>query len=438
MPVGFVPMVMAYAVVTLAIYVLGPVNWSYDNLIQSVSLVVVSWSLFSMAVLRFSNVAGEKATPFEYSDIFFDRLANTALACAIVVVPATVYVMTGKSVLDASLIFGNQGRNFSEFQAFVSESQGGLLNSLILVIRAGLSWPVLMLFVFIPRYWRGSSKATRLKCLVVVVLWALISVSRGTDKQIVDIFVLMVGGYYSGLCWRGRNVRRAKRSSSFRNRNRLLVMAAVLVVLIALVSVFAERRVQRYDGNLPSCFTYLKICFKDEGFWSAFPSGVKAAAGFGTTYLTQGYDGLGKSFDENWSSTFLFGQSPVLMSLADNYLGSNLYVNSYNFKMRNYWDDRTLWSSMFTWIGNNFSLYSTPFILMFFGIYAGILLRKIKKNGSHVCSYSFCFIILMIIYSPANYQLGVSLDMYISWLVSICFVIRNKFPKFLIKKAGRR
>lgn len=415
--------VFVYVILTVILYFFGPISWPYDNSILFVIFLTFSWSFFIFGYLSYPIRRANRRKPI-YLD--HSKLLRWATICNLITVPVAIYFYTGKSLFDMSLNLTEQGAAFNEFQVFTQEIERGGMGKLFIAVRASLMWLVYMQLAMIGVFWRRYSKVQKLVVIGNCVLFLMLSIARGTDKQVVDLFLFVFTGVF--IAYYGVGEAKIRKSLT---KKTLSLYISVFILSLVILGLFAERRIQRWGGDLPSCFTIYSVCTKENIVWDNIPILPRAGLTFGTNYLTQGYSGLSKALVLEWDTTLVFGQSSALMSLAETASGVDVYSSSFNYKLRDEWDDRYFWSSMFTWLGNNFSFWMVPILMFLYGRYAKYLISRVICSGCHLASASLSFMVIFVVYSPANYQLGVNFDLWIAWVLSLFYVGANYFPRFL-------
>jgi hypothetical protein len=95
----------------------------------------------------------------------------------------------------------------------------------------------------------------------------------------------------------------------------------------------------------------------------------------------------------------------------------DLFQNTYTYRLGTLgWDSRYLWSSLYTWIANDVSFKLVFAVFLVLGLIFGLSARDAVAGGDDYGLVVLTFMLLLLVYSPANNQLAVSLDMYFSWI----------------------
>lgn len=405
--------ILAFLVLTLLLYNFGPVEWEAGK-----HDLVSIYLLFNWAFLAVGYYIATRLGPASSGKIGVGIVLLGLVCNAITIVP-TIHMYTGKYPWDVALYSVSQGERYNDYQNYLSmaASQGGVVRMI-----QGFSRSVLQPFIYAGivigvKYWKSLSMMQRLFVITSIALQVVFSISRGTDKEIVDLFIFILVPFYL--------FHSSLKTGSIR---KLLVM---LLVTIAVVSVFSERRISRYGGIVPDCFSYAEICVDyTSDVANTVPKPTYFTFAILSSYLTQGYNGLSLAMDLDYEFSYGIGHAAILMRLFDRFTGINVFENTYTYRLGTLgWDSRYLWSSLYTWLANDVSFKFVFVVFLLLGGLFGMAARDAIKGGDDYGLIVLVFIILLLVYSPANNQLAVSLDMYFSWIFWLFLWLARKAIK---------
>jgi len=393
---------------TLMVLLYGPIAWQIDNKLLLVSFLLFCWLLFSL-----QYVLGIGARPVGFK-VNVEKVISLGFYLNLVVVFPSIYVYTGKLPWQISFDIGMQGEAYNDMQRHLA---GGGITSPLKISQQIISLvvkPVIYAGIILGgKNFHDLSHRLKFYFLFSIFLQCVVSIARGTDKEVFDVFILAGASYFF--------------FANDKRKLRKIVFLAVIGIFVG--ALFLERRLSRYEHEVPECFSYLEICIADapEGYRGIADQNLFAAS-MVANYLTQGYVGLSHAMNLEYNFGYLVSHANSLRRLVEQLTGVSFYEGSYTARLYEYgWDDRYVWSSVYTWFANDFGFYLTPIVFSIFGFILSVAWRDAKYKGNDVAALVVCFVVLMVLYSPANYQLAISLEMYFSWVFFLTYwsVSRN-------------
>ena len=378
---------------TLAIYYVGPIDWSGRSSGMMGLFVVVCLLAFNIGTLL---PVRAKARPA--FSIPMPRKTSTAYALLLShVVLTAIYLIgvTGKNPFLPSSYSLDFGRVYAEYGEHLKTRDYGLAFQVITFIKA-------MLFPFVLMAFFDRFKRDRIYIGIFLGTLTVSSLMRGTDKEFVDILILVgVALYYMGLL----------------TRRVWLITPLITAMLYA----FLLRRLGRFSGGLPRCLPQSEACFDYQGpLARTFGPDVEILWIFVCNYVSQGYQGLYLAMKLPFDFNFFLGHLPPLKRSVCVLVTSLCDVPEYNDKLMDIgWDTSTKWTTVYTFLANDFSFYLVPLYMFMLGV--------VFKNASqgwrvHKDIPSVCALFLVtqfFVYSSANMQIAISLDWAFSTILFI-------------------
>lgn len=397
----FLPLliVIGYLLLTLVVFSLGPIEWKLENNLTVIAFLLVCWFLFCaqyFAGMVFTTVSGFRVN--------IEKIVFLGFVCNLIIVFPTIYIYTGKLPWQISFDISMQGKMYNEMQSHLSSREsGGTLKTLQQVVSL-IVRPIVYAGVILgAKYFYRLTTTHKFYLIASIFLQCVLSISRGTDKEIFDVFVI------AGISF-----------LFFGETKITLKKVAMLMLVGALVlGLFVERRLSRYDYSVPSCFSYVEICIADsrKGYEGISDKNLFALSMI-SNYMSQGYAGLGHAMKLDYIPGYGVTHANSVRRLFERLSGVSIYERTYTYRLGEYgWDDRYVWSSIYSWFANDVGFYLTPFVFSIFGFILSLSWRDATTKGNDLAALVVCFVFLMILYSPANYQLAISLEMYFSWIM---------------------
>lgn len=374
-----------WVVATVALFYWGPIDWLGAESVMVGAYVLLNLLAFNLGAQLTFKAPVRLTHPLPLPD--GRAFAYLAVGAFVLLSVAHLYFVTGRNAFSPSAYSLEFGVVYSEFYQTQRGLERGWLAFVVMATKGILFPVVLALFV---KHFR-----TRRPLVVMVVLsLAVSSVLRGTDKELVDLLIL-VG--VTASCY-GLLTRRV-----------LLVGIGVGTGLLAL---FGVRRMSRYGGDPPACLPESSVCFD-------YSSGVAKTLGRNaefvyvlfTNYVTQGYQGLALALELEWIPNFGLGSLPLIKTIACRSSGVGCNLSDYSDRLQaTGWDTTTRWTSAYPTIANDVSFWLVPVVMLMFGI----CFAKARSvwNATQAPEAACALITLAIfwLYSSANMQVGISLD----------------------------
>jgi hypothetical protein len=386
---------------TLCLYYFGPIPWEGA---QSVSvLLVVAPSLLAFNLGCFlSRDSTARFSKFLVLSNLTNSRGGALSICFVFAILFAVHLqmVTGKSIVNPaawSLSFGDVYTNY--FQMVTTRAENSVYTQLLLVIKATV-FPLVLLSFF--RFYGESS----LVVIVVLFLFLGSSILRGTDKENLDIALLLVViSYYRGTL------------------KRLLFFGAIFVV--ALLILFVQRRFERYDAEYPSCLPSIAVCFDYSSTWAErFGPMFEMGRIMVASYITQGYEGLhiatGLRFDFNYGLGHLKPLQNALCALFS--IGCD--IPDYNDKLYFAgWNTRFHWPSSYTYLANDLTWFLVPLYFFSLGRVFALAEKAWIERRQTSALISIFLIVMFFFYSSANMQIAANMD----WLFASLLFIYGPF-----------
>lgn len=348
------------------------------------------------------------------------RALMTAAFLSVLILPASVYVYTGKSILDIGVIFDQNAAYMS--LADVAESDDSGARKVISLLR-GLVAPLTLTAVNLAAYyWPSLKRSERICAFLVASSYIIFSAFRGTDKEIGDLLVLILTGGIARLAYLHSNVQPISTRNLVKSAGLGFILVAVFIVI------FVLRKSDRLGGFVGFCLYSEVACFEATGNDDLSDIWDFGAAMF-SSYLAQGYYGLSValSIDGDW--TWGIGHSRPLLTLFGLVIDTQtLYEKGLMAQLRVAgWDDRYVWSSIFPALASDLGFAGVPVFFMVVGAIYGRAWISLIKRGEAVAVVTFSLLTILVLYTPANHQLAQSLDFYFASIFWIgVFVLRPR------------
>jgi hypothetical protein len=409
-PVGHAPffMVMLYIVGSIILYWLGPIQWPMTNPIELASfqlLIIISvcagyFSINSHFTCQISSI---DLKPFFKIGV---------LSTLVLQVPLTL-TYTAKYPWEIFQTIFDQRAAYEEMLVQVLDQNNTrfyvpLFRSLIMPLNyAALAYGIL-----------NFSKLHNVdKFLLVLCILCPINLSllRGTDKEIFDLFII-IGGLVlirqRRIILNNFNIKK----NSFKKRSVLLIITLVLSATI--FSVFTYRKYQRMGSTAEFCVADNLVCAEYDGIlMSMLPDFLNFGFAMLTGYLTNGYYGLSLALNQPFEFAYGLGHSSALQQLFQKIFDITvLDLTLIGKASASGWDHRYYWFTIFPWIASDVGFLGSL-------IFIGFVARWFKESwrdsiycNNDCAAVVFVLLCILFFYLPANNQLTQTLDSYFTFL----------------------
>jgi hypothetical protein len=405
--------VLIYVLSTILIFWYGPIEWPVENpfelaFFQLFVLLFIVLGYFSVSVRRIKLNLGPNFKNFFYVGVVF----TIALQ-----IPITL-TYTNKFPWEALQSIFDQKATYEEMLAQVADLQGTrffvpLFRSLIMpFFYASLAYGIL-----------NFSKLSQVKRLMLVILILCpidLSLLRGTDKEIFDI-IIICGGL--GLISFWRNNLNHEGRLRVPVRSILSILTIVLILSVALLIIFSQRKFERMGSADAFCFVDGLICADYSGaIISSLPNFVQFGLSMVTFYLANGYYGLSLALSQPYEFSYGIGHSSALLSLAERISGTTIAFDSTLISKVSDagWDHKYYWSTFFPWIASDVGFFGSLVVL-------GIISRWFRQAWldavyakNDAAAVVFVLLCVLFFYLPANNQITQTFDSYFSFLIFMC------------------
>ena len=410
---------MWYLSVTFLLFLLWPVNWpiyrtsDWISLIGYVTLcfVLLAW-LFSIG----SKQSVQQVEPFSWRPII---LIGGVLA--VVLLFPVSYVYTDRWPWQVLEALGDQKDAYSSLQTQLLETQGQ--RGPIAAARAltsPLTFAVLPLGII---HWRESSALLRSLIIGSVVAIIILSILRGTDREIADLGIISLSAV---LVIIGRQSSDGGGAiGTFIKKYWKLAIAGLLFVAVA-SALFTERKSARLGGfeKLNEvCVGGSQVCADiDSPLISWMPEAQRFGISIFIISTASGYYGLNLAMEKDFQSTYGIGHSAAALSAYELISGDRqLVTRTYTYRNAyDGWSEEYYWSSLITWIANDVGFLGASIVIGLIGLLWGKAWAAATYGKSDPAAVIFCVLMLMILYLPANNQILAVYDGYFivfTWLI---------------------
>jgi hypothetical protein len=305
----------------------------------------------------------------------------------------------------------------AKFQVYEAQQASGEVNTplQILTLLGGI-YTVLVPFAMV--YWKSVSLFVRTFTIIGVCVYVSFYLYIGTLKGLGDLLAFAVMGYlvlrYGA--WRGRHPRRSTRS-----RMRFFGILVAFLTFAIYMSYSQSQRATIFGTSalvppnpVVAALTGRQIAI-----------GVTAAL----SYPTEGYLGLAYNLDTPFKWTKGLGGSPALDSYWVQYLGGqSSFESSYPARTQalTRWPALLKWATIYPWLASDISFPGTVLFMGLVGWWFARFWYEAAFLRSRLALLMFCELGLLLVYVPANNQIGGSRPELIGFVsIALLYVVHR-------------
>ena len=238
-------------------------------------------------------------------------------------------------------------------------------------------------------YFKNLDNKSKILLIIAVFLEFFSFIVKGTNIGIFRIVIIVTITFILVII-RDRVV--------IKKKNIVLIILAILVAigyfLISISSRLSEK------GFMPETVNNYKIDY-DAGIIPLLPDNLKFTGVLAISYVSSGYQGLEYALEENFTSTYGFGNSSFIMENMEEMFNVDIFSRTYVSKIDKIWPSRSQWHTAYTWWANDISFYGV-FILMLILGYMVCFVIQDAYNGNLYAVLLLPLYTLLILFIPAN------------------------------------
>ena len=423
---GYFPLklVMAYLIATIFIYVIAPWDFKTVNPVLTYSLLFVY--ILSFGIGYMMNL--KKAKPS--NQIMINK--NYLMLCFYILLVVNFFVLfiqlmrvNGYSSFNITSLWNkiitglqNPSTNYYLIQEIYDSNSYsyfmGTIGSLLIKFSTPFSYSIVIVSSV---YFKRFNKFGKFFSILNILTYLVKYLTMGTNKGVMDIIIILFStillSFFHGDI-------KIKKKTFF---------ASLATVLIVGITYFNINLSDRYFGKNWMNNYYLSNTIKlkeDPLIFKILPESTQTLIVSLSSYLGQGYYGFSLATDVEWTPMYGIGnsQNKVYSQAVNNPI---VMENTLQYKTEQKfgWIAGTTWSSLYSWIANDLSVYGVPIFMFVFGYLFAMAYRDSVEKSNDFAPIIFTYFMIEIFFIPANNQISISSEseasfifMLLIWLIS--------------------
>lgn len=174
----------------------------------------------------------------------------------------------------------------------------------------------------------------------------------------------------------------------------LIILVSTGYFLLSISSRLSEK------GARPETVSNYKINY-NAGIIPLLPDNLKFTGVLAISYISSGYQGLEYALEEDFTSTYGFGNSSFIMENMEEIFNLDIFSRTYVSKIDEIWPSRSQWHTAYTWWANDISFYGVFILMLVLGYVVCLVLRD-SYSGNLYAVLLLPLYTLLILFIPAN------------------------------------
>tara|TARA_Y100000766_G_C18912776_1_gene609300 strand:- start:1146 stop:2471 length:1326 start_codon:yes stop_codon:yes gene_type:complete len=434
---NFLPIIFieVYLVITLIIFVFGPVNYYIEF-----PLLFWGYILVYHAAMIMGYFLGTKINiNFSKKKILNNQMslstvkiiiALAAISSVVSMKQFTLGQLLNPFFLYESVVEGllNPGEAYTNKMVLVQENVSNkAFNALLFTI----AFTKIICIPVVVLNWGRLSTLFKFFAIFATILPVLSAISNGTNKSIFDFFIYYFASLLAILVYNRVNV------GTFRISDYKFFSNMILVSFFGAFIFFGLTIGQR-GGSVAylidtSTLSHISLNNYDENydkygyFWYVYT--------WFSNYLVQGYYGFALSLGMDFDSTFGFGNSVFLMRQFEFLTGIDLSLLTYQNKIDPFWDEYSQWHSFYAHFANDFHFAGVTLVSFVLGYFIARVWIRFLHYSDLISYLLIPVLFLLVVFIPANNQVFGLLDTFSTFFfLFILWVIGGRKINFFNRK----
>jgi hypothetical protein len=255
---------------------------------------------------------------------------------------------------------------FDKMQA-VDNFQG---NKIMNIFYFFIAWPKVIYISYIVYKWEQLTTLKKIFSSIIILIPVLSGISAGTNKPVFDFVLIFVSSLLLYFI-----------SNKIIYNNYYFLRRKLFLVILFLCSFFALYffSLTMQSRNVDNTYVESTSTLGDIKVKNQLSTEDQSNAGIVwlTNYLVQGYYGFSLGLNQDFTSTFGFGNSPFLSRQFEWITGINLRERTFQFKIDNNWGETAQWHSFYSQFANDFHFIGVGLVVFLICFFMAITWKSI-------------------------------------------------------------
>lgn len=392
----FIPLtlVIGFNLLTLFIFYTAPIKWASDNL-----LLFLIFSLLSQGMIILGyNIGFKKSKKMKSQGMVLFTFSKKRLNFIFYFYSLTFLIkyayLLKYSLFDIKGMFGMLLIGFGDphlgYLLSVNDSRS-----------ATISWGIFFLISIIGQIffvigylkWNNLNRLKKVVFVIFVMIEIFYWMGRGTNFGVINLISTLAFAAIFKL-----------KDIKINSAKVLKFYFLILILGIAGVYVFTYNMNKRANDTILDSQAFnigLSKVNESDNVFNIIPKSFHQPYLFVVSYLSQGYYHTSLAFDLPYKPTYMLGNNPAVISLAE-VLGFDIYKDTYVYRLKDKGVDALInWHSGYLWFASDVTFYGVPLLMLFLGYLFGFS-WGLSLNDDFLSKIVFIILANMILYLFAN------------------------------------
>jgi len=401
----FLPLIFCelYLLFTIILFFYGPIEYNIHNrelfffyLFLYHSLTILGYILgVNIKIYRKNYTTNIVRIIMGYPFLTFLALLSSLLSNANLTMSNSLFPSNLIDLLKNGFNVESIGQAYFEKIQLIDSFQGNKLQNIFFFF---IAWPKVIYIPYIIYNWEKFNFNRKVLSLIIISIPVLSGISTGTNKPIFD-FVLLF--FFSLSIFFVSN--QIKYNNFFFLKRKFFLIISILAIFFFLYffnTAMKSRNVDLDFIEITSSLGDIKV--KNNVVENSKENNVNIWL---ANYLVQGYYGFSLALDQNFTTTFGFGNSPFLSRQFEWITGISLKNRTYQYKIDNLWSESVQWHTFYSQFANDFHFLGVSVLLFFIGFFMAITWKSIFLFSNYFALLLMPLYFEMFIFIPANNQI---------------------------------
>ena len=402
-PFPLMKYIQIYLIITILLYVLGPVDWK--TRLPFLTFTVVAFYQFA---LWWGYDKGSKRDVVKNTSSFTQEsfVRNFWLIAFIVL------IITALRIVRISQLYGFSGVVNLIETAFTSASDiyrgdkattvgSQMYGGTLLSIAAGLVGPFAVMFVPMTIITFNKLRLSKkIMGITTIVVFALSKLVAGTNEGFFEPVLYVIIGFL------------LKENSNQTNHNGIWMILGAIAVVFLFNLVMTDRNGTFYEfGQLGE-----NRINTEKGLYQYVPDGLKVLFIWLTFYIAQGYYGMSLALTGDWTPMFGAGFSSYLRGNLQPLFNHDLAKDTLMATTNQYgWFYGVNWHTAYTWFASDVWWFGVFFIMLGMGYLLGRVFKEAYYTKNPIAVGMFALLLMFCIFIPANNKVFANSDTFFAF-----------------------
>jgi len=380
-----------YLTFVLMLFIFGPMKWVLHYPFQTVGFLILAQIFlfigYTVSVKKIKMKRQNLVNEYNLSKKILYIIIGFSLIMNVLILYSRHGLLTFSYIVQTL-------SNFGDLSSTLYSNKIQNTGSSFLTMFSTFTSPITYLAIPLTLYYfsklnLGLKTIGMVNIILECLKWLLI----GTNKGLIDLFLIFIAIYY------------LKRDVYKKSNN--IIKGLVVLTALGVLVIFSINISSRIGDNIfvLSSITNGTEINLENSIYKWLPESLKYIYIFMTIYLTQGFYAIDLAFQTNFIPMFGVGNSSFLIEKLQGFINMDVYQYTYQSRLELLgWSGSLNWHSAYLWFANDVSLIGIFPLMFLIGYYFYFVCSKAIYTKRPIYVGLFCLMVQLIFYIPMNNQ----------------------------------